>query len=204
MANTPQNMIFWNTLGYQSEVKTEVRKRTPPKRTLWGSIGCLGSPMMIFGSPLGSPFWRRNDTWRPADRLQGPSWFHYIDSASTKWHLASCWQAWSPLLSPPQVHSDVGSHLWNRSLSVVLKNVRAVSLSLSLSARAQQLAVQIRNLESESGYCILDKVARRRVWKLHQVSAISRPRRLLFISNRVQGPIKLLTIHSYVSRRKSF
>ena len=130
MANTPQNMIFWNTLGYQSEVKTEVRKRTPPKRTLWGSIGCLGSPMMIFGSPLGFPFWRRNDTWRPADRLQGPSWFHYIDSASTKWHLASCWQAWSPLLSLPQVHSDVGSHLWNRSLSVVLKNVRAVSLSL--------------------------------------------------------------------------
>ena len=56
MADTPQNIIFWNTLGYQSEVKTEVQKKTPSKHILGGSDGRLGPPRVIFWSPLGFPF----------------------------------------------------------------------------------------------------------------------------------------------------
>ena len=50
-----KNLLFWSSLGYQSEVKTEIHKMKPSKHILGGSDGHLGPPKMILGSPLG-PF----------------------------------------------------------------------------------------------------------------------------------------------------
>ena len=51
-----KNLLLRTCLGYRRKVKTEVHKLMPSKPNLGGSDGHLGPPMLIFGSPLGSPF----------------------------------------------------------------------------------------------------------------------------------------------------